>query len=187
MSVLSAVAVSRTVARSVKQFPRQPVNDGHHSRRVDGGRVARAEARISGAFARLSSTTVGASGGVTVLVLAAVSEEPGLQAVLSSCVWRVETEPAAQELGWAFLAPSLPAAAHHLFVQLPLTGQKSAELLIAYLLRPGTFVCGGGRRGVDTRNLFHLNVWRLATQSPPTPHHPSPFFMESKAGGHLLL
>lgn len=43
MSVLSAVGVSRTVARSVEELSRQPVNNGHHTRRVEASRVARAE------------------------------------------------------------------------------------------------------------------------------------------------
>lgn len=98
---------------------------------------------------------------------AAVSEEPRSEAVLSGCVWRVETDPPTQELGWAFLAPSLPAAAQHLFYRLPLTGQKSAKRLFSYLLRAGTF----GEKG-STRTLFILNMRRR--RPPTTPLRPPP-------------
>lgn len=83
--------------------------------------------------------------------------------VLSSCVELVESDQWTQELGWAFLTPSLPAAAQRLFVTLPLTGQKSAK----QLLQAGTFKGEGG-------TLF------LFEHAPSSPHRPL-FFFSRKA------
>lgn len=91
----------------------------------------------------------------------------------------METDQTTQELGWAFLAPSLPATAQRLSVRLPLAGQKSVKRLFAYLLRPGTFGEGGHTQAL------HLNMRQRRRLSLSLSL--SPFFMETKASGHVVL